>query len=455
MTKVSLEKVETLAQWIAGLGDTDIPDEVVCHAALIVADTVGCMIGSQDQRHVRSYVKALHVTAGGGQATVIGTDWRPDVASAAAANCFAADALEFSDSLLSHPALTAVPVALALGEWLAATGLEVLRAVVVGYEAGVRFGRALVGPTASGEILPSQWAWQGFIAAAAAASLLQLPPERIVDAFGHVSATTPVPVDMYRNGFPLSWGKTSYAEQTRAGLVAALLAQVGFAGSPGLIVGHYGYARSGGYRGLDSDELTAELGQRWLTLENQFKRYPACRMTHAAYEASLSARNRLGGMPPEQIASIEVSTVAEVADWLVDADPAAVVDATFSIPYIVAVGLLGIDSQNWYHRSTFTHPTVRAMALKVSCTSEAKAGGGFPYPAHVRLIRHDGISIEGHCRAPRGLTDNAELQAKFVAQTEQMLGRDGAEDAWQTLMDLPDADGLHQALTALRVRSGI
>lgn len=146
----SITAIEEIAEYVSGFRGSVVPDEVRGRAALVVADTVGCMVSGARQHHTATYHNALRVIAGAEQASVVGTSWRADVATAATANCVSADALEYSDSLLSHPALTAVPVALAFGEWLDRPGCEVLDAVIFGYEAGVRFGRALVTPGASG-----------------------------------------------------------------------------------------------------------------------------------------------------------------------------------------------------------------------------------------------------------------------------------------------------------------
>src|SRR5690606_22586093 len=118
-----------------------------------------------------------------GQAGLAGTShdpWQELLYEASLGNIFEMD--DVHRAALVHPGSVVVPAALFLGRRLGATGSDILSAVVRGYEAVIRFGRA-VGP--GHYALWHNTATCGVLGAAAAAgSLLGLSTTALVDAFG-------------------------------------------------------------------------------------------------------------------------------------------------------------------------------------------------------------------------------------------------------------------------------
>lgn len=132
-----------------------------------------------------------------------------------------------------------IAAALAVGEPRGASGLDLIRAVINGYEISTRIGAA---------VQPAHyrhWHTTGtvgcFGAAAAAASLLKLSPE----AFAHALATAGTFAAGLREAFqadamskPLHAGRAA-----EAGVTAALLASNGFTGAARILDGRRGLAR--------------------------------------------------------------------------------------------------------------------------------------------------------------------------------------------------------------------
>lgn len=425
-----------LADYMASVKNEDIGPEVMSQAALITADTLGCVIGTQGQPSVRvasSVIRSLARPAGG--ATLLPDGAPADPVSAAYLHAFAADALDFEDSLLSHPSVAAVPAALAIAEHTDATGPDMLRGVVVGYEVGLRIARALwPAPDANGGLNPARWSWQGFTAAAAAGSLLRLSGKQLLHALSYVGVTSPVPVHMYKHGRPLGWTKTSYAEQTRVGVMGALLAREGFQCSPGVLDSRAGFWRAIGSNRHDVSGMLSLLGTEWAVMSSALKAYPACRMTHAAYDAAVSLS---GGswLNPADITAVHVHTFTEAVNWLGEQYPADPVDATFSVPYLVALGLSGItDYLDWYTPQRLADPDLTRLRAITRLVAD---------PEMDKLLIHDGRygarvvvhlpdrSLTAVCTNPRVLTGHDEARVKFLAQAKACYTRGAAEHLWE------------------------
>jgi 2-methylcitrate dehydratase PrpD len=430
---------QELAEWAAGVTTGDLAPEVMNQAALVTADTLGCVIGAQDQPSVRVTSSVIRSLAGtGGRATLLPDGAAADTVSAAYLHAFAADALDFEDSLLSHPSVAAVPAALAVAEQVGASGSDLLRGVVVGYEVGLRIARALCpAPDADGALNPARWAWQGFVAATSAGSLLGLTGGQMLHALGYVGVTSPVPVHMYKHGRPLGWTKTSYAEQTRVGVMGALLAQEGFRCSPAVLDSPDGFWRAVGSNRHDPAGLLDSLGTDWAIMAATLKAYPACRMTHSGYEAALSL-SATPGLNLANITGITVHTFSEAANWLAEPRPADPVDATFSLPHLVALGLSGsTDYTDWYSPQRLADPVLTRLRTRTRLLADTELD---------RLLRQDAIygarvvvdlggrSLTAACVNPRVLRGPDEARAKFLAQTRSAYPAATAERLWDTCL---------------------
>jgi 2-methylcitrate dehydratase PrpD len=124
----------------------NLSPDVLERAKLHTLDTLAAIVsgaaleaGIAGQRYARSL-------GGPGVASVLGTSLRTPLVEAALANGMAAHADESDDShedSQTHPGCGVVPAAIAAAEEGCSSGLDLLRAVTLGYEMCIRFGRAL------------------------------------------------------------------------------------------------------------------------------------------------------------------------------------------------------------------------------------------------------------------------------------------------------------------------
>jgi 2-methylcitrate dehydratase PrpD len=444
--------------YLHALRYADLPPAVRHRTVDVIFDTLGCMLGGAQTDLGKAYARVTARVAGAGDSTAFGIARKVDAVSAAFVNAAHADALDYEDTLLGHPSAAIVPSALAVGEMLGACGEDVVTAIAGAYDVAVRIGVAITPTPERARDVAVRFAWFGFAAAAAAAKLLRLSVAQIRDAFGYAGASSPLPVWITKWPRPLHWIKNNLAEQARAGVLGALAARDGLGGPRDILESDLGFWRMVGSDRFDPAALHDGLGSRHMILETHFKPYPACRWLHTIIEATqrLYGEHRIG--PPE-IAEIRVGAPDETASWFVDPVPATLVDAEFSIPYVVAVTLHGIPpGPRWYAEETLRDPSILALAEKVSVhrasVVDHGAGSGGRLPCDVRIVLRDGRELAIEHADPLGsperpLSDQA-LREKFIALATTVLGAARAAKAWDErsrFSELPDVRSWTAGLT--------
>lgn len=179
---MSGEALRELAQFAAALDALRLPPEVTekTKACVLYALAVGiaCMRAPQASQ-------AVHAAAGSvGKATRLFDDAKCDPAAAAFANATLFHSRVQDDAhAAGHVGVIVVPAALAIAETTAASGADLLAAVVAGYETALRIGRDHAADlSARGFRTTSTYGVFG--AAAAAGRLLGLDAETMVHALG-------------------------------------------------------------------------------------------------------------------------------------------------------------------------------------------------------------------------------------------------------------------------------
>ena len=134
-----------LADFLAGLRG-QVEDRLLRLSVNALLDTLGCMVFGATKTWSQAAINHALVTGGVGSATVIGGGAKTTPGMAAFANGSSAHAFEFDDvheEAISHPGAVVVSAALALAEDLEASNLDLLEAIVIGYEAIGRAGIAV------------------------------------------------------------------------------------------------------------------------------------------------------------------------------------------------------------------------------------------------------------------------------------------------------------------------
>ncbi len=308
ITKKSV--TEDLAEWLCSVRYDELPAQVRGKALDVVFDSVGCMAACSALPEVRTIVGLLEQLGGQPQCTIIGNKARSTVISAAMANGAMAHGDEVDPvHLLSsggHVAAGTVPTALALGQWLGASGQDALRAVVLGYEVG---GRLMTILYRERDYLRRRFyhtAVAGALTSAvSAASLLGLDRQAMQVALGLASYQAAGPDNMTKD--PGHMGKTfQVAVANRNGVTAALLAKRGcFVPTDVLDDGPLGFFDTFLGKPEVALEMVEDLGQYYAITDVMHKRYPvgSPNQTYLQGLFSLLSKHRI---QLEEIRQIEI-----------------------------------------------------------------------------------------------------------------------------------------------------
>lgn len=424
------DETATLAGYVAALTFDDIPHEVLARAKLLTLDFLGSAIRARHEAEstpaLLAMLRALSLD-GDGDATVFGDAKRWTPAVAALLNGALGHSLDFDDTHADsslHPSAPVVPAAFAVGELVGASGRDVLTAIVAGYEVCCRLGNAL-DPTShyARGFHPTATAGT-FGAAAAAAKLLGLPPERIVAAFGVSGSQAAGSLQFLVNG---AWNKRyQVGAAAMNGVIAATLANNGFVGATQSVEGIHGLLV--GYTDTPHHaKAVAGLGQIYETMKIGVKPYPSCRYTHAAIDALIAMR-REHNLTPEQIERVEVGLhrngITLTGDAATKRHPSSIVGGQFSMFFTGALALEQ-GSFGWDDYARLGDPAIDALADRFDVVRDERLEGKtHPFGARVSITAAGGVHERLHADPsgePESFPSDQAMAQKFLQLARPVL----------------------------------
>jgi 2-methylcitrate dehydratase PrpD len=449
--------IERLAAYAVGESFAALPPAAVQGARRAILDTLGVMLaGAPEDTAERARALIAH-RRGAAEATVAGTPLRASIEDAALVNGVAAHVLDYDDvnaSLSGHPSAPVLAAALALAERERVSGAALLTAFVVGVEIEAKLGRALN---------PAHYeaGWHAtstlgvFGVAAAAAKLLGLPADRMVNALAIAASMA----SGLKANFGTDCKSLHVGHAARCGLEAAQLAAAGFTGNPRVLEHGDGFGSTFGAGTAPAWERTvADLGAPHDVAEPGIgvKRFPSCASTHQSLDAMLDLID-LHALDPAAVESVECGVSYMVPHQLIYDRAETGLQGKFSMPYCVSVALLDrtvglaqfadervrrADVQALMPRvRMFVHPeqTTRASLAKRFAEVTVRMVDGRRFDRRVDQAK-------GQPRNP--LTD-AELDVKFRDCAVRVLPADRVEallDAVRSLERAPDAGAVGRLL---------
>jgi 2-methylcitrate dehydratase PrpD len=427
----------------------------VLHAAKRAAiDWFAAMLPGSILPPASSLVAALSDDVGHGDATLFPDGLRTTARTAALINGTAAHLVEFDDifrDAIYHPGAPVIAAALAVAQSQHASGEQLLRAIVVGYEISTRIAVALT---------PAHyryWHTTGtvgtFGAAAAACTVLRLDARQVAHALATAATFAAGLQQAFRSDAmskPLHAGRAA-----EGGVLAALLAARGVTGAADVLEGErgFGQAMSGS---ADWSKSVAELGQRYDICAVTIKNHACCGHTFAAIDGALAlkARDRLQAA---EIRNIEVETYQTALDVTGNFEPRTEFEAKFSLPFVVASALVhGSVRLDAFTEERLHDPDVRRLMQAFQLRADPGLNAAFPQRRAARLVIEtaDGVRHEFMQSTRKGdpdlpLTDD-ELTDKYHELATPVLGRESAKrllaalwalDALGSVTDLAPARG--------------
>jgi 2-methylcitrate dehydratase PrpD len=386
-------------------------------AALHLIDWIGCAAAgatSEAGTILREYTARL---PWGPARIMLGS--RSTARGAALANGAFGNVLEMDDvhrEAILHPGPVIIPAALALAAETDAHGPDLLDAILRGYEAMIRIGRAMGGghyarfhPTAT---------MGPFGAAAACGSLLGLDAERMVWALGNAgSQAGGVWQCRHEAVMTKQWHTASAAS---SGLEAAQLAALGLTGPRRILDGPQGI-----FAAMAPDarphRLLDDPDEPWMAHATSFKPWPACRHAHAAVDAALALRERVAGRP---IASVAIAAYADAISFCDRVAPRSTVEAKFSLQHAVAVALLrGKPSLADFEPPALARPDLTALRERVSVAEDAAYTRAYPlhFGSSVTVTLADGTTLREEVPDALGDLENPLDEGAILAKATTLM----------------------------------
>lgn len=449
-----------LAGFLAGLRGR-VDERLLRRAADALADTVACTVFGADQPWSQAAIGHALATGGtgaatatgAGTATVIGAAAATSPAMAAFANGCSAHAFELDDvheEAISHPGAVVVPAALAVAEQRGATNLDLLEAIVVGYEAMGRAGIA-VGPAAHMLAGFHPTSMSGvFGSAAAAGHLLGFDAEALNGAFGLAVSLASGTMEFAASG---GMAKRMHAGRAaEAGLLAASLVSRGFEGAGDGLAGRYGFCRVFGPEPR-VELLTEALGDRWMIDEITVKPYAACSDIHPLIQAAAELRAE-HDLRAARIARIEAEGPTKAATQNSLDGTASVMAAQYSAEFNIAAAILADPADPaTYSPEGIADPALAELQSKVvsvRAAPEFDATYAWKMGGRVRVVLAGGHTLERTVHGQKGSMHQplspAELDARFHRLT---AGRAPSDLAAALRRSLEEPTGPVTHLTAL------
>jgi aconitate decarboxylase len=443
--------------WASALKFEAIPREVVDYAKLCLLDGLGCGLFGSTQKWGRIAAEVAVELSGGGPATLWGRAQSASTADAALVNGTAIHGFEIDDihtRSLMHPGAVSIPAVLALAEARGRSGRDFLTAMVAGYEIGLRVGVCAGIPHQMKGYHPSGTA--GCLgSAAASANILGLSAEQTTHALAIAATQAAGLYCAVRTGAMTKRLHAGRAAQ--AGVVAALLAERGFTGSPDALE-----APDSGFMSTlaESQDLTPfvqSLGKDWETQQVGFKAYASCASSHTIIDA-LDAMMKRGLTAANldhltfRMSRIGVNNVG----W--EYRPSTIVAAQMNGFFAAAMKLNDGESFiDQYREERIADPAIMSLIKKVEITHDPELDiGGAPkrhaVKAHARAT--DGRTWDQYVEQRRGSPQHplprAEVEQKFRRTAGSALEGGAVERLFEKVGELDRVTDVRSVASLLK-----
>ncbi len=438
-----------LAEHVCHTNFTALPHEAVIATKRDILDTLGAMVGGSIAPGIAELSGLVKHWGGREESSLLLIGGRVPAPQAALVNATMGHALDFDDTFDRagniHPGVSTLAASLAIAEMRGEiSGRDFVLAVTLGLDVACRLALAAT--------VDRGWhrtaAFGIFGATAAAGKLLGLSLDQMVNAFGIAYSQAAGTRQCIVDG---ALTKRFQAGQAASGAVlSALLAREGFTGAREVFAGRYGFFPMYQPDGHNLDAISDGLGQIFRGVELSFKPYPSGRPNHAILDAALELYRSLdlgsaaaGVGIAEVVMTMHPQTYKDQLSPEEDKRrPRQVVEAQFSIPFLVAAALVygrvgigevaGVDD-----------PWVLALSERIKGTIREEVPAGW---AQITVRCADGRAASVETTSPSGSPEkplsDAQLCAKFrdcAAHAVKPLPEEAVEGAIRFVQQMEDA----------------
>jgi 2-methylcitrate dehydratase PrpD len=409
---------QELAKFAREITYDKLPEEVIRQAKLCLLDLVGAACAGATALPGHVVTEIIEEAGGSPQAVLIGRKGKVPALNAALGNGLYAHALELDDlhrSSILRPGSPIIPAALAAAEKTGASGKDLITAIVVGYEVGIRIAEAMT---------PSHynfWHTTGtcgtFAAAIAAGKVMDLNEEQLIHALGHAGTQAAGLMELHYSPEGMMSKPLHASKAAQNGLFSAMLARGGYSSTKTILSGEKGFLRVFAPK-AKLEKIVENIGVDFKIMQISYRIYASTRHTHAGIDLALRLRDK--GIKPEDIELLRIQTYSVARDLVGEPFPESVYEAKFSLPFCVSTALVyghvGVED--------FTEQRIKDPVLEElmsHCTVEIDPLLDAHYPqkwgAKLNVILRNGTVDHEQTDFPKGDPENKlsldQLYTKF------------------------------------------
>jgi 2-methylcitrate dehydratase PrpD len=371
-----------IARYIGAARSRNIPANVLEAARMCLVDWIAVCVGARGEEAGRS----VHALSSGwqmpGRSTLL-IGGQSGAIGAALCNGTLAHCLDFDDTYVKANTHTSAPLwaaTLALGQEVGASEKDMLIAFITGFEVAARVGYGL-GEAVTARGFHATGVFGRIGAAAAGAVLMKLDESSAQHALG-VAATQ-------ASGLVGSFGTMSKpfhaGKAAMDGVLSAQLAAVGFKAATALL------EPGGSLASAIIQDRGATIAPvdftEWEILNNSFKPYAACHLTHPAIDAARSLALTSGELNRVTGVRAEIGALAHQITGGKTGKPTSSLEGKFDVKYCLALALHGRPLSAADFAEPFQpDPQILATAQKVAAIDS---------PAHGYASAAVTVSFEG------------------------------------------------------------
>ena len=451
-----------IAEFACNLPYDELSDAAVHEAKRRVIDSFGCAMGAwlaEPPKIARDLASLGKSDAG---ATVLGTRSQTTPDWAAFANGTMFRYLDYNDTYLSkepaHPSDN-IAALLAVAETFGIGGEDLILGIVVAYEVQCRLCDAY-------SIRKRGWdhvTYGAFSTVAGCGAMLDFDEETMVHALGLAGVPNNA-MRQTRVGELSMWKGCAFANASRNGVFATMLAHLGMSGPSEVFEGEMGFFKEvcGGDR-FDIEKWGGN-GEPFMINKTYIKKYPAEYHSQSAIDAAEQILAERGSkFQPEEIESVEIATFnasyeiigGEPEKWR----PQSRETADHSLPYITCACLVdGKVDHGTFEESRFRDEELLDVVAKCKVVPDAELDKLYPeggIPNRITVKTKDGKSWVKRVDAPSGhalnpMTDE-EVMRKFLSMGEKMLRPSQIEEGLEQLWRLDEQDDITDVMESFVV----
>ncbi len=441
-----------LARHMVAARTVTLPPEVVDAAKHRILDTLGAMISGARMRPGQAALRYVEGLGGRPEAGVVASKLRTSAVNAALANAMCAHADEtddFEPVTKAHPGSSAVPAALAMGEKNNASGLALIRAVVLGYDLGCRLLMAL-GPDSvraghrSAEGTSSTWCALG------SAILAPLDEQGMRYALSYGAQQVSGLWSWIDDEEHIEKAFDFAGMGARNGVMAVTMVEAGLTGVHDVLDGPHNLLKALSPR-PDPQALLAGLGQQFFVTRSAIKTYTVGYPNQSALDALLTLR-RANSLTADMVRAVKVRLPTDAVGIV---GQSAMPDVNCA--HLVALALLkgAVSFVDSHDAALMKDPAVLAIRAKVQVVGDQSLmDPAAPRGAIVELTLNDGRVLSHHTRFPPGTPENPlsaqQVTDKVMDLIAPVLGAPASRRLIAAVWQLERMASVRQLATMMR-----